>query len=321
MSAPPFRFVHATSLRLDQPLRDIGEVTPDVRRLAEDATLIALERIFDACVDHQVEFLLLTGNCFDRSGLSLRAQSALEDGFEQLDNHGIEVFVVPGETDPAAAWNVGLRLPANVTTFFGDHCDPVAVVREGQVIATIAPLGESDTTSDDHRGSFRIGLLPAGTHADWQSQLRTLVDGASISEILLQQRPAARPLNYLALGSGESRLSLKLAKGWAHDPGSPQSLEPGGQGPQGCSLVEVDARMELHIQLLPAAIIGWEQLDVPFDSHDNWDQLAQRMLVALRACPRAGREGRDHSLERRGERSPGGFPAGSRESAGTVRAH
>ncbi len=286
MSHRPFRFVHATNLRLDQPLWGIGEVDPDVRRLAEDATLIALERMFDACVDRDVQFLLLTGNCFDTAAISLRAQTALEDGFEQLASHGIDVFLIPGETDAADRWHDNVRLPSNVTTFFGTSSDPVSVLRDGQVLATIEPLGDATSERDEHRGTFRIGLLPAGRHHEWQQRLRTehSEHEQRMSDTLLKQRPAAAQVQYLALGSGESRLTLELPRGLAHDPGSPQSLEARGRGSHGCSLIEVDAHGRADIQLVPTAIIRWEPFTMPFDARDSWDDLAQRMQQALQSC-------------------------------------
>lgn len=65
MSADSFRFIHATNLRLDQPLTGAGALSADDRSIVEDATLTAFTRIVDACLQNDVDFLLLTGDCFE----------------------------------------------------------------------------------------------------------------------------------------------------------------------------------------------------------------------------------------------------------------
>ena len=75
-----FRFVHATNLRLDQPLTGAGALTADERALVEDATLTAFARIIDACIQHNVDCLLLTGDCFEFQSGTLRGRLQMQRG-------------------------------------------------------------------------------------------------------------------------------------------------------------------------------------------------------------------------------------------------
>ena len=168
MPFEPLRFLHAANLCLDATLQCTIALPPDTQTDIEDATLDAFDNIIRACIEKRVDFLLLTGNCFIERERSLRARLALRDGFRELDEHGIAVFVTPGELDPPEAWQSIPELPDNVSVCYPSNPEPVAVMRDGRVIATIANnlfYGEADhfgiksSPSTGERRPYRIGML------------------------------------------------------------------------------------------------------------------------------------------------------------------
>ena len=134
------RFIHAARLSVDQPLCDTGAITSDLRGLTRDATTQAFRNLVGACLEHDVDFLLLTGDTLEQADYSIKARVELRHGFEELEDAGIQVFVVPGASDPVSIWEQFPELPSNVTVFKPDSDDPVAVLRDGSVIASIRAL-------------------------------------------------------------------------------------------------------------------------------------------------------------------------------------
>ncbi len=134
------RFIHAARLSVDQPLSDTGAITSDLRGLTRDATTQAFRNLIGACLEHDVDFLLLTGDTLDQADYSIKARVELRHGFEELEDAGIQVFLVPGASDPVSVWEQFPELPNNVTVFKPDSDDPVAVLRDGSVIASIRAL-------------------------------------------------------------------------------------------------------------------------------------------------------------------------------------
>lgn len=134
------RFIHAARLSVDQPLGDTGVIAPDLRGLTRDATTQAFRNLVAACLERDVDFLLLTGDTLEQSDYSIKARVELRRGFEQLDDAGIQVFLVPGKSDPIAVWDDFPELPGNVTVFRPETDDPAAVLRDGSVIASIRAL-------------------------------------------------------------------------------------------------------------------------------------------------------------------------------------
>jgi hypothetical protein len=142
-SAMPYetlRFIHAARLSVEHPLCETGAIVPELRGLTRGATTQALRNLVAACLEHDIDFLLLTGDTLHRSDFSIKARVELRRGFEQLADAGIQVFLVPGANDPATLWEEFPELPSNVTVFRPESDDPVAVLRDGSVIASIRAL-------------------------------------------------------------------------------------------------------------------------------------------------------------------------------------
>lgn len=134
------RFIHAARLSVEHPLSDTGVIAPELRVLTRGATTQALRNLVAVSLEHDIDFLLLTGDTLHQSDFSIKARVELRRGFEQLDDAGIQVFLVPGANDPATVWDEFPDLPSNVTVFRPESDDPVAVLRDGSVIASIRAL-------------------------------------------------------------------------------------------------------------------------------------------------------------------------------------
>ena len=294
MAIDTFRFVHATSLMLDHPVVVTGPLAGKERQLAEDASLQAFEHLIMACVDNQAAFLLLTGDTFDSRGLTLRACRTLENGLETLDEQNIPVYLVPGTTDPASAWRKQVKLPKNVTAFFEDDAQPAMITRDGKTLAAVFPVATVYSDETRWRGSgpaafgkirapFRIGLVGAGCPVRWNgSKVESISEaGSSSAAQSLIQAAIDNQVDYLALGEGTTRATMKFRQGIAHDPGAPQARTPESVGSHGCSLVEVMRDGSSQIKLLCTGTVRYEdvKIDVPPDMKQ--EELVEKMALTL----------------------------------------
>jgi hypothetical protein len=134
------RFIHAARVSVEHPLSETGPISVDLHGLTRGATTQAWRTLVAACLEHDVDFLLLTGDTLQQADFSIKARLELRHGFEQLDDAGIQVFLVPGANDPVAVWDEFPELPGNVTVFRPESDDPVAVLRDGSVISSIRAL-------------------------------------------------------------------------------------------------------------------------------------------------------------------------------------
>ncbi len=311
------RFIHASNLYLDHQLQAAGVLPNRVVKTVEAATVTAFERLVVACLDQEVDFLLLTGNSFDECDRSLRARVALIHGFETLAKHDIPVFAVAGNADPLAAWRDIPGLPKNVTVCCVDSDEPIAVLRGGQVIATIgATIGPANAgTANSERSSlgsphfsssadqqarpaspFCIGLMNVPDDPDrsvepWSNsageQRSSRESGFDANQ---HKTVSGHPVDYLAIGGTDVRRTLTLKHGLQHSPGSTQGRNSRHTGPHGCTCVEVDRNGAVECNFIPTAAVRCESITLTVDDHTSHDDLAETMQAALLRLPHESAE-------------------------------
>ena len=65
MAGLPFTFLHTSDLHLEQPLHGVAEVPDHLCELFLDAPYRAAQSIFDAAIEHRVDFVVLAGDVAD----------------------------------------------------------------------------------------------------------------------------------------------------------------------------------------------------------------------------------------------------------------
>ena len=264
-----FRCIQASRLLLDYQLHGTGPLAAELRRIVEDATLTAFERVIDQCLAHKVDCLLISvgvpplggGPVSDAGDVerhspaeagtpatpTLRGTAALVRGIARLQEPDIAVVIRPGRFDLRDHWPAGLRFPPNVQFLDAQNSAPpedgtaAAISREGRLLATIRNVDHSDPTS--------------ATSTGWRIDL---------------------PL------AGETPKTVHLAE----DLRGTQGIRPSETGPRGCTLVEIDDRGESRETFLPVAPVRWEHFEVKVASETTRDDLLQEMASLLEQSAR-----------------------------------
>jgi hypothetical protein len=170
-----FRCIHALHLLLDHQLHGTAlsateGVASAARKFVEDATLIAFERIIDACLVHDVNCLLISGDCFDPEDRSLRGPAALLSGLQRLAERDIPVILHASRPDLWSSWPAGLRFPPNAHRL-GDACEnAVPISRQGKLLATVSAK-ETQPAAVNAAGGWQI-LFPEASGESRTVQLR-----------------------------------------------------------------------------------------------------------------------------------------------------
>ncbi len=194
MAFEPQRFIHAANVRLDVPVsvQTSDVLTDELRQAFEDATLTSFDYVIRACIARRVDYLLLSGNVFIEADRSLRARLALLNGFRQLEAKQIQVFVLPGDADPAEAWRSIPEMPANVHVCYSSSPEPVELTRGDHILATVSAsmwYGETDSfgirvIAESHDGiqPFRIAVI---SQAKYEESQRMAAMAAAATDNLL----------------------------------------------------------------------------------------------------------------------------------------
>ncbi|MGE5194625.1 MAG: hypothetical protein ACM3U2_19205 [Deltaproteobacteria bacterium] len=166
------RCVLASRLLLDHQLHGTrlsgaGAPAPEVRKIAEDATLVAFDHIIDACLVHDAHCLLISGDSFHPDDHSLRGPAALVRGIQRLAERDMAVILYARSPDLWSSWPAGLRFPPNAHRLGDGFEDSVSVSLDGKLLATITVEEQPQSTLcgwqvllPDPTGNSRTILLP-----------------------------------------------------------------------------------------------------------------------------------------------------------------
>ena len=68
------KFIHTADLHLDSPFRGLDEIPQKIWQRVHQSTFTAFERIVDAAINQQVDFILIVGDIYDSDHNSAEAE-------------------------------------------------------------------------------------------------------------------------------------------------------------------------------------------------------------------------------------------------------
>ena len=263
MANRPFRFVHAADFHLETPAGGISEIPDHLREPLMESGFRAAERVFDAVLAEEAEFLVLAGDILDPQLTGPRGPWFLVRQFQRLAEREIAVYWAGGRVDPVEAWPQSMRLPENVHVFPRGRVESAVRQREGLPLARLLGVGRV-------RGrAMRPGDFdpdPAGLYTI--AVVHGRADAATLS---------ARGIHYWALGGNHTRQTLFSSPQVAHYPGTPQGRRPQETGSHGCTLVSVDEQQHTRTTLLPTDVIRWHDERIVVEETTTRADLERRL--------------------------------------------
>ncbi|PQO25529.1 hypothetical protein C5Y96_24645 [Blastopirellula marina] len=256
----PFRFIQTGDIHLDQPLGGLAEVPKHLREIFLSAPRQAMQQVVENALLHEVDFVLITGNVLDVRHSSPVIVGFLLDQLETLNDAGIKVYWLGGESDPPARWPASIHLPSNVHTIGPGK--PVEILHQRGdlpicLIIAQGYIGREPGWSQfrpDAAGLFTIGAL----HGEFES------DSIARSQI-----------PYWALGGKELRDKLNCSPAIAVYAGSPQGRTVTHNGQRGCTLVEVDEEGDIAMEAIPTDVCRWQSEIIELENCKKVSDLTQ----------------------------------------------
>lgn len=281
----PFRFIHAADLHLDTPFTGMTGVPDRLRRYLQDSTFAALGGLVDLAVSEQVDFIVISGDVYDASDSSLRAQLRLKEAWEKLERHGIPLYVIHGNHDPLGT-RLRLTLPSNVTTF-GPSLESVTAVRrqDGLPVAVVSGISYASSSVTENLSRrfkrstdsplYHIALL----HANVEGQ-----EGHDVYAPCSLADLRDSGYDYWALGHIHKRQVLSESPLVVY-PGNLQGRSLKETGAKGCYLVMVDENGSAELEFHELDQVRWHEVDIPIDGLDteeDWKLRTEEQLEAIR---------------------------------------
>ncbi len=119
--AESLTFLHSADLHIGAPFRGLRAVSPRWAERLTQAIPEAYNRMINAALEHQVDFVVIAGDIFDTAQASYGDYLCFFQGLERLEKAGIPSYLCTGNHDPYVAWQHDyLALPAHAHLFPGD---------------------------------------------------------------------------------------------------------------------------------------------------------------------------------------------------------
>lgn len=270
------RFIHASDLHIDSPLRGLDRYDGAPVERLRTATRSALERLVDKAVSEGVAFVLFAGDLYDCDWQDFHTGLFFREQMVRLGRTGIRVFIVQGNHDAQGVISKQLALPSNVTVFSSRSAHtiridelsvaihgrsfPERVVDEDLVPSYPAPVP----------GFFNIGMLHTsltgrvGHDTYAPTDLPTLI---------------GKGYDYWALGHVHAR-EVVCEQPRIVFPGNLQGRHAKETGAKGCELVTVEAG-RIEAEFVALDVVRWSQVSVPLGSVDRLEALSDAFGHAL----------------------------------------
>lgn len=280
----PFRFLHGADLHIDSPFKGLKSVPQKVKESLLEATFLAFERMVSLAIREQVSFIVISGDLFDESDRSLKAQLFLLQQYERLKEHHIAIFIIHGNHDHMGGNRVPFPYPENVHVFGSNQVTTMpAHNATGELVAYVHGISYPtrhvyenlsqlfEPAMDDcyHIGMYHGSVGSHHAHDPYAA--------CQVSDLLEHN------YQYWALGHIHKQ-QLLYEKPVVAYAGNAQGRHRNEAGDKGCLLITVDELGNTSSQFQSLAFVRWEHVIVNINEIHNEAQLisvVQRELTSL----------------------------------------
>lgn len=244
MSIGRLRLIHSSDWHLERPPGGLVDLPERFKAALVDAPLLAAEKVVNAALTEQAQFVVLAGDIIDVELAGPHGVAFLLRQFERLAERHVTVYWAGGRVDRPDQWPTALRLPNNVFRFSSGR--PESFVYE----ANGAPRARVTGISRPHAGHVNA--------ADFWRDAEGLPSIAVAHGKADRESLAERDMSYWALGGNHRRTTLLAPPRSAQYAGTPQARRPNEAGACGCTLVEIDEDGAAHTRQIATDVARWQ---------------------------------------------------------------
>ncbi|MBD3861079.1 DNA repair exonuclease [Bacillus sp. 28A-2] len=236
-------FIHAADLHLDSPFAGMSNLPSQIFKRLKESTFQSAKNMFDLAIDRAVDFVLLSGDLFDESNRSLKAQLFLRNQFLKLQTHGIEVFMIYGNHDHLSGEWTPIEWPENVHVFSSSTPSEQSYYRGEQFVASIYGFSYKERAVYENMTAHYVKTTDAAYHIAMLHGTLAGQEGHDAYAPFQLQQLLSRDFDYWALGHIHKRALLHEAPFIIY-PGNLQGRHIKETGEKGCYFVHLSGDFE-----------------------------------------------------------------------------
>lgn len=262
------KFIHGADAHLGSFLKSTGEMPEELAETFKRATFEAFAHICEAAIKHEVDFVVFSGDLYDREARSVDASYFFVEQCKKLGEKNIPVYIIAGNHDSFRESSEVFAPPENVTLFNSEEVGIEEITDgEGRLIARV--LGQSYRGKADSRKMYRSYVVPdTGVYNIGLLHTQLDLNNTSYVPCSISDLQEKKGIHYWALGHIHKGAVLHRDAPTIVYPGIPQGRDFGEQGAGGCLLVNVSASAQdlLSVKFIPASPVIWQRVEVSVES-------------------------------------------------------
>lgn len=269
------RFIHTADLHLDRPYHNLSALPESLYERVMSAPFKALHNLITCAIEHEVDFIIISGDVFDGSNPSLRAEHRFYKEILRLTPYGIPVYLVHGNHDPLDRLRslephpLIVRFPEQVNVEKYQKPNRPIVYLYGfsyptrHVHDSMTAFYKKESGADFHIGILHGYLRGSSEHEPYAP--------FSVQEL------AEKNFNYWALGHIHQRQQLSETEPIFYS-GSPQGLSIKETGDKGINLVTLSEK-GANVTFLSTAEFLFETVKLDISHVTTLQQLIQNINI------------------------------------------
>ena len=284
-------FLHTADLHIGAPLRGLRALSPEWADRLLRAVSEAYDRVIDAAVRNEVDFVVIAGDAFDTARPSYADYVRFFDGLRTLEHAGIPVYLCAGNHDPLTSWDDDYgSLPTNAHMFSADKPGFSLYERDGRPLCV---LGGRSYYNQTWPGDVDIscGLTRAAANRALGGRACEAPFGVGVAHTGLHLDPRNAPVplsslleagfDYWALGHIHKKQLFPQENPRAGYPGCTQGRDINETGERGAYLVTLEQGQPNAVRFVPTASVVWQQLAVDVETCATLPEIVDRVLREL----------------------------------------
>lgn len=281
------KFIHCADVHLDTPLQGLAQYEGAPVSEIRNATRRAFERVIDAAIAEQIDFLVIAGDLYDVGLKSFESALFFNKQMSRLAQIGVSAYLVHGNHDAASKLIKHVRPPKNVHVFRADkpqtfRNDDLRVALHGQ------SFDSPEVTSDlainypaPLPGYFNVGVL--------HTNLSAISEHANYAPCSLETLKS-KGYQYWALGHVHNRQIL-CTDPFIVFPGNIQGRHGKEQGDKSCELVRVTDAGLISVRPISTCVLPWVEIELDVSECDDAEQVYDKLRLRLRTALSLNPEG------------------------------
>lgn len=276
-----FKFLHASDIHLDSPLRGLDDYEGAPSQQIQGVTRRALENMVQLAIREQVQFVLLSGDIYDGDWKDYNTGLFFSDMLTLLHDAKIRVFLISGNHDAASQITLSLRLPPNTCVFPMHQPETVLltdlnVAVHGQGFAQRAVKDNMALHYPELEPNFfNIGML----HTSATGRVgHEPYAPCSLDDMV------SKGYHYWALGHVHKR-EILLKDPWIVFPGNLQGRDIRETGPKGCTIVNVKDKKVTSVQHHDVSVFRWESVNLDIAGASTGEEVVEMVMHKFKTFP------------------------------------